>query len=157
MRTSLCDLAIWRAGFPMDGLQIPKKKLAVGGGEACVRGRLLRSWAPSSAVGWRSGELQRLPRRCVRSGEANDIEVPHIHGWVAFPKALVMDGVETDDRAPGMVYTAIDSPDTLSEAQQPDEQQPAAQQEGRTLSRRVGSGSGTKTMKASRRPIGFLP
>jgi aminoglycoside phosphotransferase (APT) family kinase protein len=48
--------------------------------------------------------------------EANGIQVPHIHGWVDFPKAFVMDWVETDDRAPGMVHTAIESPDTLDEA-----------------------------------------
>tara|TARA_R110000823_G_scaffold27609_8_gene80350 strand:+ start:6782 stop:8203 length:1422 start_codon:yes stop_codon:yes gene_type:complete len=47
--------------------------------------------------------------------EANGIQVPHIHGWVDFPKAFVMDWVDTDDRAPGMVHTAIENPDTLSE------------------------------------------
>lgn len=47
--------------------------------------------------------------------EAHGIRVPHIHGWVDFPKAFVMDWVETDDRAPGMVHTAIENPDTLSE------------------------------------------
>ena len=47
--------------------------------------------------------------------EANGIQVPHIYGWVDSPKAFVMDWVETDDRAPGMVHTAIENPDTLSE------------------------------------------
>ncbi|MCA9503385.1 MAG: hypothetical protein KC616_09900 [Myxococcales bacterium] len=47
--------------------------------------------------------------------EANGIQVPHIHGWVDFPKAFVMDWVETDDRAPGMVHTAIENPDTIDD------------------------------------------
>ncbi len=47
--------------------------------------------------------------------EANGIRVPHVHGWVDCPKSFVMDWVETADRAPGMVHTAIENPDTLSE------------------------------------------
>ncbi|MEM0955357.1 MAG: phosphotransferase [Pseudomonadota bacterium] len=47
--------------------------------------------------------------------EANGIRVPHIFGWVDTPKAFVMDWVETEDRAPGMLHTAIDNPSTLSD------------------------------------------
>ncbi|MEE4662160.1 MAG: phosphotransferase [Halieaceae bacterium] len=47
--------------------------------------------------------------------EANGIKVPHIHGWVDTPKAFVMDWVETEDRAPGMLHTAIENPSTLSD------------------------------------------
>ena len=46
--------------------------------------------------------------------EANGIKVPHIHGWSDSPKAFVMDWVDTEDRAPGMLHTAIDNPTTLS-------------------------------------------
>lgn len=47
--------------------------------------------------------------------EANGIKVPHIHGWVDTPKAFVMDWIETEDRAPGMLHTAIENPSTLSD------------------------------------------
>ena len=47
--------------------------------------------------------------------EANGIRVPHIHGWVDSPPAFVMDWIETEDRAPGMLHTAIDNPTTMSD------------------------------------------
>ena len=47
--------------------------------------------------------------------EAKGIKVPHIHGWVDAPKAFVMDWIETEDRAPGMLHTAIENPSTLSD------------------------------------------
>jgi aminoglycoside phosphotransferase (APT) family kinase protein len=47
--------------------------------------------------------------------EANGIKVPHIHGWVDVPKAFVMDWIETEDRAPGMLHTAIENPSKLSD------------------------------------------
>jgi aminoglycoside phosphotransferase (APT) family kinase protein len=47
--------------------------------------------------------------------EANGIKVPHIHGWVDAPKAFVMDWIETEDRAPGMLHTAIENPSTLTD------------------------------------------
>lgn len=47
--------------------------------------------------------------------EANAIKVPHIHGWCDAPKAFVMDWVETEDRAPGMLHTAIENPSTMSD------------------------------------------
>ena len=47
--------------------------------------------------------------------EKNDILVPHIHGWMEFPKAFVMGWVETDDRAPGMLHTAIENPTSMDD------------------------------------------
>ncbi len=47
--------------------------------------------------------------------EANGIKVPHIFGWCDTPKAFVMDWVDTEDRAPGMLHTAIDNPSTMSD------------------------------------------
>ncbi|MEE4146600.1 MAG: phosphotransferase [Halieaceae bacterium] len=47
--------------------------------------------------------------------EANGIKVPHIHGWVEAPKAFVMDWIETEDRAPGMLHTAIENPDEMTD------------------------------------------
>ncbi|MFK7894512.1 MAG: hypothetical protein AB8G23_01685 [Myxococcota bacterium] len=47
--------------------------------------------------------------------EANGILVPHIYGWVDSPKAFVMEWVETEDRAPGMLHTAIENPSTMSD------------------------------------------
>ena len=46
--------------------------------------------------------------------EANGVKVPHVHGWSDFPKAYVIDWVETGgDRDPGMIYTAIDTPTVM--------------------------------------------
>ena len=45
--------------------------------------------------------------------EAHEIGVPHIHGWMDFPKAFVMDWVE-GDRDPGMLHTAIESASQMS-------------------------------------------
>lgn len=42
---------------------------------------------------------------------ANGVRVPHVYGWSDFPKAYVIDWIETGgDRDPGMIYTAIDTP-----------------------------------------------
>ena len=46
--------------------------------------------------------------------EKNSIKVPHVHGWVDKPKAFVMDWIETDDREPGMIHTAIEKPAVLT-------------------------------------------
>ncbi|MEP1470140.1 MAG: phosphotransferase [Halieaceae bacterium] len=47
--------------------------------------------------------------------EANGVKVPHIYGWMDSPKAFVMDWIETEDRAPGMLHTAIENPSTMSD------------------------------------------
>jgi len=47
--------------------------------------------------------------------EANGVKVPHIYGWVDFPKAFVMEWIDTEDRAPGMLHTAIENPSTMSD------------------------------------------
>lgn len=47
--------------------------------------------------------------------EAKGIKVPHIYGWVDSPRAFVMDWIDTEDRAPGMLHTAIENPSTLSD------------------------------------------
>ena len=47
--------------------------------------------------------------------EANGILVPHIYGWMESPKAFVMEWIETEDRAPGMLHTAIENPSTMSD------------------------------------------
>ena len=47
--------------------------------------------------------------------EANAIKVPHIYGWMETPKAFVMAWIETEDRAPGMLHTAIENPTTMSD------------------------------------------
>jgi aminoglycoside phosphotransferase (APT) family kinase protein len=46
--------------------------------------------------------------------EANDIPVPHIHGWMESPKAFVMDWIDTEERAPGMLHTAFEKTPLLS-------------------------------------------
>ena len=57
----------------------------------------------------------RFEMEVMQALEANGIKVPHIHGWVESPKAFVMDWIETEDRAPGMLHTAIENPSTLSD------------------------------------------
>ncbi|MDP6978543.1 MAG: phosphotransferase [Myxococcota bacterium] len=57
----------------------------------------------------------RFEMEVMQALEANGIRVPHIHGWVDSPKAFVMDWVDTDDRAPGMLHTAIENPSTMSD------------------------------------------
>ncbi|KZX58286.1 hypothetical protein A3709_02145 [Halioglobus sp. HI00S01] len=47
--------------------------------------------------------------------EANNIRVPHIYGWMDTPKAFVMTWIDTEDRAPGMLHTAIENPTTMSD------------------------------------------
>lgn len=47
--------------------------------------------------------------------EKNRINVPHIYGWVETPKAFVMEWIDTDDREPGMIHTAIEKPAVLTE------------------------------------------
>lgn len=47
--------------------------------------------------------------------EKNNIKVPHIHGWCDSPKAFIMDWIDTKDRAPGMLHTAIENPSTMSD------------------------------------------
>ena len=47
--------------------------------------------------------------------EANGVKVPHIHGWCDDPKAFVMAWIDTEDRAPGMLHTAIENPSTMSD------------------------------------------
>lgn len=46
---------------------------------------------------------------------ANGIKVPTIYGWCDDPKAFVMDWIDTEDRAPGMLHTAIENPSTMSD------------------------------------------
>ena len=49
--------------------------------------------------------------RVTKVLEANGVKVPHVHGWIDFPKSYVIDWIETGgDRDPGMIYTAIDTP-----------------------------------------------
>jgi aminoglycoside phosphotransferase (APT) family kinase protein len=55
----------------------------------------------------------RFEMQVMQTLEANGIKVPHIHGWVDSPKAFVMDWIDTDDRAPGMLHTAIENPTSM--------------------------------------------
>ncbi len=47
--------------------------------------------------------------------EKNGINVPRIYGWVETPKAFVMAWIETEDREPGMIHTAIEKPAVLTD------------------------------------------
>ena len=92
----------------------------------------LERWRPQWKVSYRVGEEEgavlfrgnrpiagendlRFEMDVMETLEANGIRVPHIHGWVESPVAFVMDWIEREDRAPGMLHTAIDNPATLSD------------------------------------------
>ena len=51
----------------------------------------------------------RFEMEVMQALEANGIKVPHIYGWIDSPKAFAMDWIETEDRAPGMVHTAMEA------------------------------------------------
>ncbi|MEM9519874.1 MAG: phosphotransferase [Actinomycetota bacterium] len=74
-------------------------------GSVLVRGN--RPIAPVEAL--------RFEMECMQVLEANGILVPHIHGWMDEPAAFVMDWVDTTDRAPGMLHTAIDNPSEMDD------------------------------------------
>lgn len=56
----------------------------------------------------------RFEMSVMQALEASGIKVPHIHGWIDSPKAFVMDWIDTEDRAPGMLHTAIERPSRMS-------------------------------------------
>lgn len=57
----------------------------------------------------------RFEMQVMQALEASGIKVPRIYGWVESPIAFVMDWIDTEDRAPGMLHTAIDNPTTMSD------------------------------------------
>ena len=57
----------------------------------------------------------RFEMEVMQTLEAQGIKVPHIHGWMESPKAFVMDWVEPEERAPGMLHTAIENPAGMSD------------------------------------------
>jgi aminoglycoside phosphotransferase (APT) family kinase protein len=57
----------------------------------------------------------RFEMEVMKVLEAKGILVPHIYGWMDSPKAFVMDWVDTDDRAPGMLHTAIENPTSMDD------------------------------------------
>lgn len=57
----------------------------------------------------------RFEMEVMKTLEANGIRVPHVHGWMDSPKAFVMDWIDTEDRAPGMLHFAIANPTRMSD------------------------------------------
>lgn len=57
----------------------------------------------------------RFEMDVMRVLEDNGIPVPHIHGWMDAPKAFVMDWIDTEQRAPGMLHTALEKAPVMSE------------------------------------------
>jgi aminoglycoside phosphotransferase (APT) family kinase protein len=57
----------------------------------------------------------RFEMQVMQVLEANGIKVPHIYGWMDSPKAFVMEYIDTEDRAPGMLHTAIENPDVMTD------------------------------------------
>ena len=92
----------------------------------------LERWRPQWKVTYRSKEEShavlfrgdrpiagrndlRFEMEVMQILEAQGVKVPHIHGWVDEPKAFVMDWIETEDRAPGMLHTAIENPTEMDD------------------------------------------
>jgi aminoglycoside phosphotransferase (APT) family kinase protein len=92
----------------------------------------LERWRPQWKVTYQRGDRQgrvlfrgdrpiagkndlRFEMDVMRALEANGIRVPHIHGWVDTPKAFVMDWVDSDERQPGMLHTAIENPTAMGD------------------------------------------
>ena len=101
------------------------------GGEMSGAKRLER-WRPQWKVSYRAGDETRavlvrgdrpnagehdlrFEMEVMATLESNGIKVPHIYGWMDTPKAFVMEWIDTEDRAPGMLHTAIENPTTMSE------------------------------------------
>ena len=101
------------------------------GGELREAKRLMR-WRPQWKVTYAKGDVidtifvrgnrpiageddLRFEMEVMQVLEANGIPVPHIYGFMESPKAFVMDWVETDERAHGMLHTAIENPDVMTD------------------------------------------
>lgn len=57
----------------------------------------------------------RFEMEVMQALEKNGIKIPHIYGWSEAPKAFVMEWIDTEDRAPGMLHTAIENPSTMTD------------------------------------------
>ena len=103
-----------------------KEKL---GGEVFDIVRLER-WRPQWKVSYKHGEERntvlfrgnrpnsgkndlRFEMEVMQVLEANGIKVPHIYGWAESPKAFVMAFIDSEDRAPGMLHTAVEVPQSM--------------------------------------------
>lgn len=95
--TDIERLARWRPQW--------KVTYTVGDDERRVLFRGNRPIAPVSALRFEMDVMVAL--------ETNGIRVPHIYGWVEDPAAFVMDWIDTEDRAPGLLHTAMDDPTTM--------------------------------------------
>lgn len=85
----------WKVSFTANG----KKKAVLFRGNRSIAGK----------------QDLRFEMEVMQALEANNIKVPHIYGWCDDPKAFVMDWIDTKDRAPGMLHTAIENPSTMSD------------------------------------------
>ena len=85
----------WKVSYSVDGVEQA----------VLVRGN--RPIAPVKDLRFEMEVMQVL--------EAKGIKVPSIHGWVDSPVAFVMDWIETEDRDPGMIHTAIENATEMSE------------------------------------------
>lgn len=56
-----------------------------------------------------------MEMRVMEALEANGVKVPHIYGWMDSPKAFVMGWMESEDRDPGMIHTAMEKLPTLDD------------------------------------------
>ena len=97
--TGITRLERWRPQW--------KVSYSVDGKENAVLFRGNRSIAGKQDLKFEMEVMQAL--------EKNNIKVPHIYGWCDSPKAFVMSWVDTEDRAPGMLHTAIENPSTMSD------------------------------------------
>lgn len=97
--TNIMRLERWRPQWRVD--------FKTADGEATV---LFRGNRPNA-----SDRNLRFEMEVMQVLHENGIKVPHIFGWVETPKAFVMEWIETEDREPGMIHTAIEKPAVLTE------------------------------------------
>jgi aminoglycoside phosphotransferase (APT) family kinase protein len=97
----------WRPLWKVDYVEGGAEGGTEGGANKAV---LVRGDRPIAAVYSLKHEML-----VMQALEANGIKVPHIYGWMDFPKAFVMDWIDTDDRAPGMLHTAIENPTSMTD------------------------------------------
>lgn len=97
--TSITRLERWRPQWKVCYLKNNENKAVLFRGNRSIAGR----------------QDLEFEMQVMQALEANGIRVPKIFGWCDSPKAFVMDWIDTEDRAPGMLHTAIENPSTMSD------------------------------------------
>ncbi len=118
--------------FETQSLEGIKKWVSDHLGGTVVETTRLERWRPQWKVSYTTGDETkavlvrgdrpnsdknnlRFEMEVMATLEANGIKVPHIYGWIDTPKAFVMEWIDTEDRAPGLLHTAIENPTSMDD------------------------------------------